>query len=59
MLHREGLGVRAIAALLGRALSTVSRELRRNMGAHDNGRYDGDLAQARARERARRCCAVA
>ncbi len=53
-LHREGLGVRAIAELLGRAPSTVSRELHRNMRPHDNGRYDGDLAHARARERARR-----
>jgi hypothetical protein len=30
-LHRQGLGVRAIAERLGRAPSTVSRELRRNM----------------------------
>ena len=53
-LHRDGLGVRAIAARLGRSPSTVSRELRRNMRPHDNGHYDGDLAHARARERARR-----
>jgi transposase, IS30 family len=53
-LHREGLGVRAIADRLGRSPSTVSRELRRNMRPHDNGHYDGDLAHARARERARR-----
>ena len=52
-LHREGLGVRAIAELLGRAPSTVSRELRRNMRPHDNGRDDGDLAHARARPRTR------
>jgi IS30 family transposase len=32
----------------------VSRELRRNMRPHDQGSYDGDLAHARARERARR-----
>lgn len=32
----------------------MSRELRRNMRPHDNGHYDGDLAHARARERARR-----
>jgi IS30 family transposase len=38
---------------LGRAPSTVSRELRRNRAAHDRC-YDGDLAHARARERARR-----
>jgi IS30 family transposase len=52
-LRREGLGVRAIAELLGRAPSTVSRELRRNTSAHDRD-YDGDLAHARARERAGR-----
>jgi IS30 family transposase len=53
-LHQQGLGVRAIAERLGRAPSTVSRELRRNMRAHDRGIYDGDLAHARARERTRR-----
>lgn len=53
-LHRDGLGVRQIADRLGRAPSTVSRELRRNMRPHDNGHYDGDLAHARARERSRR-----
>ena len=53
-LHRQGLGVRAIAARMGRAPSTVSRELRRNMRPHDQGIYDSDLAHARARERARR-----
>jgi transposase, IS30 family len=53
-LHRQGLGVRAIAERLGRAPSTVSRELRRNIRPHDQGCYDGDLAHARARERARR-----
>jgi hypothetical protein len=34
-LHRDGLGVRAIAERVGRAPSTVSRELRRNMRPHD------------------------
>jgi transposase, IS30 family len=53
-LHRDGLGVRAIADRIGRAPSTVSRELRRNLRPHDRGCYDGDLAHARARERARR-----
>jgi transposase len=52
-LRRRGVGVRAIAAVIGRAPSTVSRELRRNTLAHDRG-YDGDLAHARARQRARR-----
>jgi transposase len=53
-LHRQGLGVRAIAEALCRAPSTISRELRRNTLAHDRGAYDGDLAHARARQRARR-----
>jgi transposase, IS30 family len=53
-LRRQGLGVRAIAALLKRSPSTVSRELHRNMRPHDQGVYDGDLAHSRARERAQR-----
>jgi len=53
-LRSQGLGVREIARRLGRAPSTISRELRRNMSSHDGGVYDGDLAHARARERARR-----
>jgi IS30 family transposase len=43
-----------IARRLGRAPSTISRELVRNRAAHDRGGDDGDLAHARARERARR-----
>jgi IS30 family transposase len=53
-LKDRGLGVREIARRLGRSPSTVSRELRRNVRPHDGGIYDGDLAHARARERARR-----
>src|SRR3954449_8309453 len=53
-LRGRGLGVREIARRLGRAPSTVSRELRRNLRPHDRGIYDGDLAHARARGRARR-----
>src|SRR5882762_7311303 len=34
-LRRQGLGVRAIADAVGRAPSTISRELRRNTLAHD------------------------
>lgn len=53
-LREQGRGVREIARLLDRAPSTVSRELARNLRPHDKDRYDGDLAHARARERARR-----
>ncbi len=53
-LRCQGLGVRAIAERIGRSPSTVSRELHRNTRPHDQGIYDGDLAHARARERARR-----
>jgi IS30 family transposase len=52
-MRREGLGIREIARVIGRAASTVSRELHRNTLDHERG-YDGDLAHARARERARR-----
>jgi IS30 family transposase len=53
-LRGPGLGVREIARRLGRSRSAVSRELRRNLRPHDAGLDDGDLAHARARERARR-----
>ncbi len=53
-LNERGHGVREIGRRLGRAPSTISRELRRNRAAYDRGGYDGDLAHARARERARR-----
>jgi len=50
-----GEGVRAIAARLGRAPSTVSRELRRNSSpVKGRRRYRAVAAQARAEERARR-----
>jgi hypothetical protein len=42
-LHRAGVGVRDIAEELGRAPSTVSRELRRN--TDDRGRYLPATAQ--------------
>ncbi|HWG60854.1 MAG TPA: IS30 family transposase [Streptosporangiaceae bacterium] len=47
-----GEGVRVIAARLGRAASTVSREIRRNTGWQ--GVYRGVAAQAQAEARARR-----
>ena len=53
-LCERGHGVREIARRLGRAPSTVSRELRRHLKAHDKGVYDADLAHARARDKARR-----
>lgn len=46
--------IRQIAVRLGRAHSTVSREIRRNRLRHDRGPYDGDLAHSRARGRGRR-----
>jgi IS30 family transposase len=53
-LRRQKLGIRAIADQLGRSPATISRELRRNVAAHDRGGYDGDLAHARARQRIQR-----
>jgi transposase, IS30 family len=53
-LRAHGVGVREIACRIGRAASTVSRELRRNLLRHDRDVYDADLAHARARQRARR-----
>jgi IS30 family transposase len=46
--------MREIGRRLGRAASTISRELRRNTAVHDRGGYDADLAHARAAQRARR-----
>jgi IS30 family transposase len=59
----QGLSIRAIAARLGRAPSTVSRELRRNRTIRQTGRgrgscsgirYRAGLAQTKAEARARR-----
>ena len=49
-----GEGPRAIAARLGRAPSTVSREIARNSPAAGRRRYRAVAAQVRAEERARR-----
>ena len=43
-LHRQGFGVRTIAAELGRSASTVSRELRRNSNP-SSGQYRPFAAQ--------------
>lgn len=48
-LQRAGLGVRSIAEELGRAPSTVSRELRRNIDG--SGRYLPATAQRLSVER--------
>jgi transposase, IS30 family len=53
-LRERGHGVREIARRVGRAASTVSRELRRHLKPHDKGVYDADLAHARARDNSRR-----
>ena len=53
-LRERGHGVREIARRIGRAASTVSRELRRHLKPHDKGVYDADLAHSRARDNARR-----
>ena len=51
-LRREGLGVRRIAGAIGRAPSTVSRELRRNPVASG---YDAARAQRRYHQRREEC----
>ncbi|WP_157186107.1 helix-turn-helix domain-containing protein, partial [Mycobacterium canetti] len=53
-LRERGLSMREIGRRLGRHVSTISRELRRNTLAHDGGVYDADLAHARAAQRSRR-----
>jgi len=50
--HRAGESVRSIAAALGRAPSTISRELRRNR--HASGAYRPHYAQKKARLRRQR-----
>lgn len=50
--HRAGESVRAIATVLGRAPSTVSRELRRNR--NPAGQYRPHYAQKKARVRRQR-----
>ncbi|EID72845.1 MULTISPECIES: IS30 family transposase [Rhodococcus] len=54
VLHAQQCSVREIARRLNRAPSTISRELRRNMRAGDDGNYDAGLAHSRAREQTRR-----
>jgi IS30 family transposase len=49
-----GHSQRELARLLGRAASTISREIRRNATTHDN-RYRADKAHSYATARRRRC----
>jgi transposase, IS30 family len=54
VLRRQGLGIRAIARMLARAPSTVSREIRRNACHATDGAYRPSKAQERANGRRRR-----
>ena len=54
VLRERGLAVREIARRLGRAPSTISREVRRNVRPHDRQYCDPVLAHGRARARAGR-----
>jgi IS30 family transposase len=54
LLKRQGLSSRSIAHILGRASSTISRELRRNACHTTNGAYRPSKAQERANGRRRR-----
>ena len=49
----EGKGIREIAAALGRAASTISRELKRNKTKTE---YSPSQAEKRYRVRRKRCC---
>ena len=54
VLRRQGLGIRAIARMLGRAASTISRELARNRCHATDGAYRPSKAQERTNGRRRR-----
>ncbi len=53
LLRRQGLGVRAIARVLTRAPSTISREMRRNVWREDRRSYLPGRAQAYTNHRRR------
>jgi transposase, IS30 family len=54
LMRRDGRAIRAIARLLGRAASTISRELRRQ-AEHGKLPYEATRAAARAFAQSRRC----
>src|SRR5438874_7015012 len=54
LMRRDGQAARAIARLLGRAASTISRELRRQ-AEHGKLPYEATRAAARAFAESRRC----
>ena len=54
VLKRQGMGVRAIGRMLGRAASTISRELTRNRCYATDGAYRPSKAQERTNGRRRR-----
>ncbi len=51
LLRRQGLSQAAMARVLGRSRSTISRELRRNISASDGASYRPQLAHWYARRR--------
>lgn len=52
-MRGEGKGIRAIAAALGRAASTISRELKRNIIKNE---YSPSQAEKKYRARRKSCC---
>ena len=52
-MRGEGKGIRAIAAALGRAASTISRELKRNLIKNE---YSPSQVEKNYRTRRKRCC---
>ena len=53
VLLEQGLSIRAIARILNRSASSVSRELRRN--ANKDGTYSANAAEKRYKQRRKRC----
>src|SRR5699024_1165975 len=58
VLKRQGLSLRAIASILGRHASTLSREIRRNACHLTDGAYRPSKAQRRTNGRRRRSRSV-